>query len=206
MADYLFLPDPSLWKMVQEGDKDVFTYIYRKYATELYRYGIKIGNDPVLVEDVLQEVFCRIWDLKKDISINQSIKFYLFSTFRRELVKQLSKQSNTESLNNQNATPQLEFSLQELLIENQITLESHQKMVKAMDALSKRQKEAIYLKYIEGLSYEEISKLMNIQVPSLYNLIFKALKFLKNHLLQNNFLRNTPGLIFFDQILSLFIN
>jgi RNA polymerase sigma factor (sigma-70 family) len=206
MADYLFLPDPSLWKMVQEGDKDVFTYIYRKYATELYRYGIKICPDPILVEDVLQEVFCRLWDLKNDISIDRSIKFYLFSTFRRELVKQASKQSNTASLCHQNLTPQLEYSLQEILIENQITLESNQKMEKAMDALSKRQKEAIYLKYIEGLSYEEISKLMNIQVPSLYNLIFKALKFLKNHLLQNKFLRNVQGIFLFDQILTFLFN
>jgi len=204
MASKLFLPDPTLWKLVQDGDKEVFTYLYRKHATELYRYGIKISNDSILVEDVIQEVFCRLWEMRKDITINSSIKFYLFSTFRREIIKQVSKNSQMENLNGDLPNQQVELSLHEILVQNQISLESNQKMERALDALSKRQREAIYLKYLEGLSYDEISKLMGIQVPSLYNLIFKALKFLKNHLLQNKFLRNTSVLFIMDRAFSPF--
>jgi RNA polymerase sigma factor (sigma-70 family) len=184
------MADAELWKLVQEGNKEAFAHIYRSHASGLYRYGTKITKDSQLVEDTIQEIFCRLWELRNGISINQSIKFYLFTTFRRELIKSQSGSAHIDQIDEKHADLLSEVSLQEILVENQISLESHQKLAFALDALSKRQKEAIYLKYIEDLSYEEISHMMNIQIPSLYNLIFKALKFLKNHLLQNNFFKN----------------
>ena len=78
-------------------------------------------------------------------------------------------------------------SFQEILIENQITHESSRKITSALDNLSNRQKEAIYLKYLQNLSYDEISELMGIKVPSLYNLVLKGLKSMKQFLTSSDF-------------------
>jgi RNA polymerase sigma factor (sigma-70 family) len=119
--------------------------------------------------------------------IQKSIKFYLFSCFRRELVKRLKTNHRSESLEEYHLNMSWEESFQEILVENQITLESNQKISKAMETLSVRQKEAIFLRYIQELSYEEISQLMGIQVPSLYNLIFKGIKTMKDFLSSSHF-------------------
>ena len=50
---------------------------------------------------------------------------------------------------------------------------------KILNGLPKRQKEAIYLKYYSGLKAKEIAKIMNINYQSVINLLFKAIKSLK---------------------------
>jgi len=91
-------------------------------------------------------------------------------------------------------------SFQEILIENQITLESSRKINSALENLSARQKEAIYLRYIQSLSYEEISGLMGIQIPSLYNLIFKGLNSMKHFLSSSRF--PAKSVIFYSLFLT----
>src|SRR5690606_12086596 len=102
--------------------------------------------------------------------------------FRSELFKRIKQFRKNQSLEDYPADVSWQESFQEILIENQISLESSQKITSALDNLSIRQKEAIFLRYIQELSYDEISELMHIQVPSLYNLIFKGLKAMKDFL------------------------
>lgn len=70
-------------------------------------------------------------------------------------------------------------------------------MTSSLDNLSKRQKEAIYLRYIQELSYEEISELMGIQVPFLYNLIFKGLRSMKYYLSSSDFPAKAVAFFYF---------
>ncbi|WP_114751887.1 RNA polymerase sigma factor [Pleomorphovibrio marinus] len=187
MQDFRSLSDLELWQLVQKENQKAFSFLYNTYTTDLLRYGVKLGAEEALIEDVIHDIFVKLWSCKKGICINKSIKYYLFSSFRRELIRSLKRGKREEERLHDHMAETWEQSFQEVLIENQITLESHAKLKCALEALSNRQKEAIYLKFIEELSYEEISDIMGIQVPSLYNLVFKSLNYLKNHLLQNNF-------------------
>ncbi len=164
------LEDNELWKLIAKGNQEAFAYIYTAYSKELYRYGYKFTLDSDVIEDVIQDVYVHIWELKKCIFIQKSIKFYLFSSFRRELIKRNTIAHKNDSLDDFHSDILWQASFEEVLLENQITLESGNKITKALENLSARQKEAIFLRYIQELSYEEISILMGIQVPSLYNL------------------------------------
>src|SRR5690606_17849810 len=174
--------DAELWKMVANGNREVFAEIYTRYSKELYKYGHKFTQDIDLIEDVIQDVYVHIWECRENLIIQKSIKFYLFSAFRRELIKRIKHSRRNQSLEDYPTDVSWQESFQEILVENQITLESSQKITSALDNLSLRQKEAIFLRYIQELSYDEISELMRIQVPSLYNLIFKGLKAMKDFL------------------------
>ncbi|HSI74509.1 MAG TPA: RNA polymerase sigma factor, partial [Lunatimonas sp.] len=74
-----------------------------------------------------------------------------------------------------------------ILEQNQISLDVSHKLSRAIDELPLRQKEAIYLRYLQELTYDEISELMGVQIPSIYNLIFKGVKTLKDVLSPSDF-------------------
>lgn len=185
--DHNSLDDAEIWDSMAKGNRETFAYIYTTYSKDLYSYGLRITTETDLVEDIIQDTFVLLWDGRERLVIQKSIKFYLFSCFRRELVKRLKTNHKSESLEEYHSNMSWEESFQEILVENQITLESNQKITKAMETLSVRQKEAIFLRYIQELSYEEISQLMGIQVPSLYNLIFKGIKTMKDFLSSSHF-------------------
>ena len=103
------------------------------------------------------------------------------------MFKRLQANQRSESLEDHHSSVSWQESIEDILLENQIVLESSAKINKAMGCLSARQKEAIYLRYIQELSYEDISILMDIQVPSLYNLIFKGIKSMREFLVASKF-------------------
>ena len=68
------------------------------------------------------------------------------------------------------------------MIEDQIVLEQNYVVSKALQALTKRQQEAIHLKFYSNLSYKEVATMMSISVDSIYNLISKAIDSLQHEL------------------------
>lgn len=180
--EYDDLEDAQLWNRISQGDADAFSYVYNFYSGGMYKYGYKFTQQTELIEDVVQDVFVHLWKSRSRFTIQKSIKFYLLSSFRRKLFKRLQTNQRMESLEDYHSSASWQESIEEILSENQIVLESAAKINRALDSLSIRQKEAIYLRYIQELSYEEISILMDIQVPSLYNLIFKGIKRMREFL------------------------
>ena len=189
--EYAALEDRQLWSKIAQGDEGAFSYVYANYSESIYKYGHKFTQESGLIEDVIQDVFVHLWESRTRFTIQKSIKFYLLSSFRRELFKRLQANQQSESLEDYHSNVSWQESIEEILLENQIVLESSAKINRAMDSLSIRQKEAIYLRYIQELSYEDISILMDIQVPSLYNLIFKGIKNMREFLVASKFTTKT---------------
>lgn len=184
---YLALKDFDLWQLIAKGDQCAFDHIYITHAKDLYKYGFRFTHNTELIKDVIQDVFVHIWESKNVILIQKSIKFYLFSAFRREVIKRVNADCKFESIEDYHSKLSWEVSFQEILDENQISLDVSNKLNRAIDGLPLRQKEAIYLRYLQELTYDEISELMGVQIPSIYNLIFKGIKSLKDILSPNDF-------------------
>ncbi|WP_215223092.1 RNA polymerase sigma factor [Echinicola shivajiensis] len=174
--------DSEVWRNIARGDRESFEAIYNAYSKCLFKYGFGFTQDEELIQDVIHDVFVHIWNVRMNINIKKNIKFYLFTTFRREIIKMVNDQYKRESLEDYHNKFLWEESFEELLHKNQIISESALKINEALENLPLRQKEAIYLRVLEGLEYEDISELMGVQVPSIYNLIFKGLRTLKNSL------------------------
>ncbi|MBD8488732.1 sigma-70 family RNA polymerase sigma factor [Echinicola sp. CAU 1574] len=176
------LNDIQTWNRISAGDREAFAVIYKAYSKDLFKYGFGFTHDEDLIQDAIHDVFVHIWNVREKISIHRSIKFYLFSSFRREIIKMVNHQYKRESIDEYHAKFLWEESFEELLQKHHIVSESAVMINEALENLPLRQKEAIYLRVLEELDYEEISELMGVQVPSIYNLIFKGIKTLKNSL------------------------
>src|SRR5690606_29859838 len=162
------LEDHVLWELISKGNQEAFAHVYTAFSGDLYKYGHKFTQDSDLISDVIQDVYVHIWESRKKITIQKSVTFYLLSSCRRTLINKVKTVQKQETLEEFHFDISWQASVEEVLLENQISLESSHKINNALDNLSARQKEAIFLRYIQELSYEEISTLMNIQVPSLY--------------------------------------
>jgi RNA polymerase sigma factor (sigma-70 family) len=170
--------DAMLWNQFRLGDGGAFSAVFKKYYTGLYNYGCRITDDTNLVEDCIQELFIDIWRTSGKAEV-QSVKAYLFTAFKFKLMKLLAKNSKTSLLAADN---QQTFVLGQdvLLINKETDAQKNKQVLDAISQLSPRQKEIIYLKFYLNLSYEEVSELMQINYQAARNLIYKAIKELKN--------------------------
>lgn len=174
-------PDQVLWYRFRAGDRQVFSNLYRQHVQALYTFGLKVTDDAQLVEDCIQELFIYLWKHRHKLGDTDSIRFYLFKSLRRRIVSaqaQTMRQSKKKAglTNRQDLS---EFSYEQLLVLRQVEEEQQQKLTHSLNALPKRQKEAIMLRYYHNLSFQEIAKVMSLTIKSTYNLIAKAIEALK---------------------------
>jgi RNA polymerase sigma factor (sigma-70 family) len=177
--------DQSLWEGLQAGSQKAYSSIYEQYVGPLYTYGKKLSRKTSLVEDAIQEVFIELWRYHAALGQVRSIKAYLFTCLRRQLLKSIKRENvlifNDDYLKEDNF--ELEFSAQELLIQAQDKYAETERIKRALNQLTRRQKEIIYLKFFQELSYEEIGQMMDLSQRSTYNLVSKALSLLKDKLI-----------------------
>lgn len=173
--------DKDIWLAFKQGSRRALDYIFEKYVRLLYAYGGKISKDQALVEDCIQDLFIELWTKRENLSETDNIKFYLMKSLRRKIVRKITEDHRiqTEPLQGDDYTVDLEFSVEFHIIQEQSSLEQREQLTKALKQLSKRQREAIYLKFYEKLRYEEIAEMMNLSVKSTYNLIGKAIDTLR---------------------------
>lgn len=176
------IDDKILWHSFRNGDKDAMSQLFRHYYPLLYNYGGKITPDTNLLEDTIQELFTELWQNKSQTEV-QSVKAYLITALKYKLFRQLR--------NKKNHTPDIpedynfEISHESLKITAEEDEIKAKRILQSLSKLSNRQKEIIYLKFYQDLSYEEISKIMEINYQAARNLLYQAVKSLKRTFTEN---------------------
>lgn len=103
------------------------------------------------------------------------IKPYLFTSLRNRIFRQLRNDKKVTALTETiEFNFDIDFSPEEMIIKKQDKEKVATLLNNYINQLSSRQKEAIYLRFYENLSYGAISTIMNITVPYLYLLIHKS--------------------------------
>lgn len=169
-----------LWESFRKGDREAFATLFREHYGPLFRFGSKFTKDNELLEDCIQELFLEFWQAKSQVPV-LSVKAYLLKSLKYKLLKVFRKKGKFMPLLD-NGEVNFEWSHEHFLIEQQETDARKQLVLKALGRLSNRQKEIIYLKYYQNLSYEEVSEIMNINYQVARNLLYQAIKSLKNML------------------------
>ena len=186
--DYGELSDAEIWEIFKAGDKEAFTYIFNQNVRILYKYGHKFAPATHLVEDYIQELFLTLWKNRSNLSPTDSIKLYLFGALRRNIVQHIKRDKEKIHLREylKHISFQLDFDPPEAVPQFREE-ENRVRLARVLDKLSPRQKEAIYLKYQNGFSYDEIASVMTISNQSVRTIVFSALKALRKHLKPSDF-------------------
>ena len=172
--------DKVLWLSVRKGNDLAFSNLYQRFSNLLFNYGMHFCYNRELVKDCIQELFTNIWNRREGLSEIDSVKYYLFKSFRNLLIQHITRDRKLYSeLNEGSQSIEFASSIEEELISQDYLKDNKSKVANALAKISKRQREIVVLKYFNDLSYAEISCIMSITPASAHNLLSKALQCLK---------------------------
>ena len=171
----------STWGSMLEGDKDAFLLLYQNNYQALFRYGFGIAGDKDLTKDIIQELFLEIWNTRATLNQNvQNVQSYLFTWLRRKISRELAKLSKDQLHNDLSQELGLtQASYEDLLIAFQQSEEKKAQLRAAMKKLTSKQLEIIKLKFFENLSYRTIAEQTSLTPRTVYNVIYEAIKTLR---------------------------
>ena len=177
------LDEELLWDQFRSGNEDAFAQLYRNYVQVLYHYCTHFAGDRALIKDCIHDLFVELWKHRQTIGPTTSVRFYLMASIKRKVVRHLTAEQKISSQDDVNSglLPGCDPSHETTLIAHEEDSYLNSCLHTALEKLPRRQREAVYLRYFQNLSNEEISALMRINIQSVYNLIFGALSTLKKH-------------------------
>ena len=174
----------ELIKLLKEGEMKAFDIIFKKYSKRLYGFVFRYIKQEVDTEEIVQEVFIKIWRSREKIDAYSSFESFLFTIAHNATVNLLKKRATEQKY--------VEYikSLQSIDETYELTDEIHynelkQKFQGLLDELTPRQKEIFQLSRDEGLSNKEIANKLDISVQTVKNQLVTTLSFLKGNLDNN---------------------
>lgn len=152
-----------------------FDELFLEYHPLLYRYGNKLSSNSYLIEECIQELFIYIYEQEIVLSTIRHTKAYLFTSFRRRLLKKIKATKTPIS----DLPSDLQFSPEDFIIQQEAFQQQEQWIHTILNKLPWRQREVLYLRFFNNLSAKEIAEVMGIQRQVVSNVVYKALKKLR---------------------------
>jgi RNA polymerase sigma-70 factor, ECF subfamily len=155
------LDDRELLKKISRGDADAFDAFYRGNAPRLQSFLTQIVGSRQTAEDLAQESFMQIWNRPNAFDLEQgSLRAYLFGIGRKRAVDWWRKQRPSEPLVD-NASHASRAELRSIVGE-------------ALGKLPEEQRTLLWLREVEGQSYEELAEIIEIPVGTVRSRLFAA--------------------------------
>ncbi len=179
--------DSEIWANFKSGDNEALSMIFSQNSRRLYLYGLKLTANSSTIEDSIQDLFSDLVRNRKSLGDTNNIQFYLFKSFKRRLQRQLLKEKRYNLKDNDLEYPfEITYSIEHDIILEENARQKVKSLQLAINQLTSRQKEALYLKFTEGLDYEEISEIMDMSIESCRNLIYRTIKSLRESLTETH--------------------
>ena len=174
------------WIAFTKGDEKAFVMLHDLFFHSLHAYAMRMLQDPDLAYDAIQELFLKLWEKRTALPEVQFVKAYLMRCLRSAILNKLRSLKLYElKITARSQTPDIEFSPEEIRIKKESASFNNRQLTQMINTLPARQKEIIYLRFYEGLSYKEISRILNINYQSLVNNINRIMNrfktILRNH-------------------------
>ena len=158
-----------------DENEDLLAFMYKAYADNLYEYGLSFHSDINTIEDAIHDVFIDVYTNEKRFANITNLKQYLRAAFRHRLLFLMKGSKCYVDISNDVSDLLAEKNSQELWIENEEEYDKKRLVKGLLSGLTRNQREAVHLRFIEGLSYDEISEIMQINYQSSKTLIHRAI-------------------------------
>src|SRR5690554_6699322 len=173
------IDNQKLAKQIKQGDIRAYELLFKAHYQALCNFANSYLNNLAESEDLVQEVFVKIWDKRHELNVTSSIKSYLFQGVKNSCFNHLKHQKVQrkhkdhlfhQSESSTGSTNQLETKQLSILIEE------------AIEKMPEKRREIFYLSRHEGLKYQEIADKLNISIKTVETQMGLALKHLRNEL------------------------
>ncbi len=171
------IDDMELLAGIRAGNYSSFTQLYDRYIKSLTHYGLKFTDDINTVRDCLHDIFVSLWSRKEQLKIETSIKSYLIKSVRFSILQKVKRGKKLRSFTDENEDYEfiLFVSPEKTLVDNETSRHVFEGVQKLLLQLTPKQREVIYLRYYQELSFDEIASHLNLSVKACYKLMNRAM-------------------------------
>jgi RNA polymerase sigma-70 factor (ECF subfamily) len=175
--------DPELVAHLQANDISAFDALYGKYHQAVYRNIVKLTKDAIAAEDLLQEVFVRLWEKRMQLNSGQSVAGWLFVisfnlsvNYTRKILRQqtMHKKLLVDHVHSESLIGG--FSLQE---------EQYHLLERAIEQLPPQKRKVVSLCKLEGKTYEEAAAELKISRHTVKEHLSTAMVYINNYVQKN---------------------
>lgn len=164
---------------LKRGDRRVFTAFFLTYYKDMVLFGGSILQNYSQAEDVVQNVFLKLWDEHEQLEIHTSLKSYLLRAVRNSCMNELQHFDLVREYQSEKGKRELE----DCDTENYILYSDLSKYLEeALQKLPDNHRTVFRLSRLEGVKYKEIADQMNISERTVEVWISKALAMLRLYL------------------------
>ena len=164
---------------IRDGDERALELLHHAFHDRLAGYARSIVADDAAAEDAVQETFIKLWQTRADIDDSRSIKAYLYTMVRNNALNTERARRVKERAHEELAASSDASAVQMMDLDAR-TLGAL--MDQWIDQLPERQREALRLSRLDGLSHAEVGAIMNVSQRTVNNHIVRALKFLRDEI------------------------
>ena len=157
------------------GNDKAFSELYDLYVHVLYNYGAKLTSDQELVKDCIHDVFVKVYRKRHDFTIN-NFSSYLIISLKNRLLDEFRRQAFSSDNDIQDyASKRYTGDVENDFISDECQLLQNKQVEHLMTSLTRRQRQAITLYYLEERKYEEICNIMQMNYHSVRNLMHRGM-------------------------------
>lgn len=154
-----------------------FRFFFDQHYQRLCSYAFTFLKEEESCEDLVQDIFIKIWENRQDLIGSDQLKYYLFSAVRNNCLTQLQKNKKyrTVEFNDEEETNEIHIRVNE----EEEAAEPTVLIAKALDQLPPKCREVFLLSRISKQSYQQIADSLGISIKTVENQMGKALKILR---------------------------
>ncbi|MEX2380654.1 MAG: RNA polymerase sigma-70 factor [Vicingaceae bacterium] len=173
------IDNQKLAKQIKQGDIRAYELLFKAYYQALCNFAYTFTEDLSVSEDIVQEIFVKLWEKRSELNIKDSIKSYLFQSTKNACFNHLKHQKvhrKFEVYSKKN-DPFSQDTSEEVNAKQLAAL-----VDTAIEALPEKRKKVFHLSRQEGLKYKEIADKLGVSIKTVETQMGLALKFLRREL------------------------
>lgn len=185
--------ESTLISLLAEDSEYAFQLLYDRHRKRIYQTALRYLKSPILAQEVVQDVFLKLWFNRKLLKAGQPLEAWLYSLAKNNLINRLKKIANEwkaikgVGFNSERSINNIENNLQEA--------QYNQLLQRAIAQLSEQQQKVFKLSRYDNLTYIEIGEKMQISPLTVKTHMQRALESIKNFFLAQGIILSTGILL-----------
>ncbi|MFC0318000.1 MULTISPECIES: RNA polymerase sigma factor [Olivibacter] len=167
----------TLLQQVKQGDNNAFNQLYKAYKLDAFKFAMHMLRDTEEAENMVHDLFTKIWHNKNRIKPEQNFRSFLFTCLRNLVLDHIKREKRNriafQSYINESCQKEDPIGVRE---------RRYRMIQTAMNALSDKRREIIYMCFVDGKSYQEIADSYSISKNTVKNQLVKAKQLLRDQL------------------------
>ena len=178
------IDDADLARRIKYGAKDAYQLLFEKYAPRIYHFSLSYLKNEADAEELVQDVFLKVWEKREILDTSQNIKAYIFKIAINTIYDFIRHKNIERSFND---FAQINFDKTINNTWDTIIFKEMQITLKELVAQMPEQRRRVFrLSKIKGLTNDEIAHKLNLSKRTVENQLYRAIIFLKEHLKNNS--------------------